>query len=344
MAGSDGKTLIEGIYFDGRSSARHPAFIALTNGAISITFASGKVIHSPIDAVKFLPRIGKSLSTVHFPDGSSFETDSPDFDSQMKRSRKNRFVAWLEARWISALSLALGTAVLLLLFYRLFLPYFADRVTSLLPHQVSEKISLATEQSLEDSRMVAASELSLKFRERVQRIFARLQRQFPRMKLVLELRRGPGFGANAFALPNGTIYVTDEIVAKLPVDDELLAVLFHEVGHVVNRHGLRTMIEDFGISTINSALSGEVLWTALPNDLLASGYSRNFEREADLFSAMELKKLGLAPRLLAEALRNIEGTQRAQSEVFDPLSSHPSTAERVKWLTSMDADPKTGVH
>lgn len=52
----------------------------------------------------------------------------------------------------------------------------------------------------------------------------------------------PQIGANAFALPDGTLVVTDELVELAgDNDDEVLAVLAHELGHIHERHGLRLL-------------------------------------------------------------------------------------------------------
>ena len=49
---------------------------------------------------------------------------------------------------------------------------------------------------------------------------------------------------NAFAYPNGKIYITDELIQDLETtDDELAAILAHEIGHVVNRHSIKGLVE-----------------------------------------------------------------------------------------------------
>ena len=60
----------------------------------------------------------------------------------------------------------------------------------------------------------------------------------------LEVRSAPQIGANAFALPSGIIVVTDELVALSEDDDELAAVIAHELGHVHHRHIMRTVIQN----------------------------------------------------------------------------------------------------
>lgn len=51
--------------------------------------------------------------------------------------------------------------------------------------------------------------------------------------------------ANAFALPSGTLILTDDLVKLAKTDNHLMAVLAHELGHVQARHGLRLVIQAF---------------------------------------------------------------------------------------------------
>jgi Zn-dependent protease with chaperone function len=85
---------------------------------------------------------------------------------------------------------------------------------------------------------------------------------------------------NAFALPGGTIVVTDEMVAAVGSDDELLAVLDHEIGHVRGRHAMRRCCR-VPASPKMTALAGDAVGVtfAVSADemLLQSGYSRKFE-------------------------------------------------------------------
>jgi Zn-dependent protease with chaperone function len=56
----------------------------------------------------------------------------------------------------------------------------------------------------------------------------------------LLLKANRNSAANAFALPNGRVVVTDELVELLKNDsDALRAVLLHEIGHVQHHHSIR---------------------------------------------------------------------------------------------------------
>jgi len=113
------------------------------------------------------------------------------------------------------------------------------------------------------------------------------------LNIRVQFRGGGDIGANAFALPDGTVVFTDEIVHLAHNDDELLAVFAHEIGHVKYRHGLRATIQGSVLSFAVGMLVGDVsaaadMLAALPLLLTTSSYSRDFEREADANSLVFL--------------------------------------------------------
>ncbi|MCK7469253.1 MAG: M48 family metallopeptidase [Desulfosudis oleivorans] len=85
--------------------------------------------------------------------------------------------------------------------------------------------------------------------------------------------------------------------ASPAADDELLAVLAHEAGHVAHRHGVQRIIQDsllaFAISAVTGDASGtSQLFLGLPVMLTELAYSRDFEREADRYALDTLRSPG----------------------------------------------------
>jgi Zn-dependent protease with chaperone function len=82
--------------------------------------------------------------------------------------------------------------------------------------------------------------------------------------------------------------ITDDLVKIAKSDDEIIAVLAHEIGHVRGRHALRQLLQAAGISALAVAVLGDVssfsaILGAAPA-LLHAKHSRDFEREADTFA------------------------------------------------------------
>jgi predicted Zn-dependent protease len=150
--------------------------------------------------------------------------------------------------------------------------------------------------------------------------------------LRLEFRASP-IGANAFALPSGIIVVTDDLVKLARNDQQVLAVLAHEIGHVRYRHTMRRLLQSSATALIIAAVTGDIASTtslaaSAPALLLQTRYSRDYEREADAFAIDLLQKTGIGAQHFAAILARLEGKNRGRGFMPTFLSSHPPTAER----------------
>lgn len=152
----------------------------------------------------------------------------------------------------------------------------------------------------------------------------------------LEFRDAPGVGANAFAIPGGTIVVTDQLVKALVDFREFDAVVAHEIGHERQRHALRQTLRGSIVAIVAAFFAGDVssagaVVIAVPTFLLTSHYSREFEDEADRYAFDLLAERGESPHWFAAAMRHIEAEhptrRRAQASY---LSSHPDTEARIE--------------
>ena len=145
-------------------------------------------------------------------------------------------------------------------------------------------------------------------------------------------------GSNAFALPDGTIVITDALVNKLEDSPEaLLAILLHEIGHVEKNHGLRLIVESLGVGIIFYYIVGDIpglteLITGSAFNLIQSSFSRSMEIEADEYSLESLEKLGLSRDLFVYAMRSIvdENDSISGSNILSYLSTHPGIEERIE--------------
>jgi len=147
---------------------------------------------------------------------------------------------------------------------------------------------------------------------------------------------------NAFALPNGQLYVTRGLLGLANDSAEVASVISHEMAHVIARHAA-TREEQARktelISNVNDMLSDpQVGAMALARSKIAlASFSRSQEFEADSIGVGIAARSGFDPfgasRLLASMGHNAE--LRAAIHGGDPrsldfLSSHPATPERVK--------------
>jgi Zn-dependent protease with chaperone function len=137
---------------------------------------------------------------------------------------------------------------------------------------------------------------------------------------------------NAFAAPGGFIVLNRGMVEKMETEDQLAAVLAHEMTHVAERHSTRAIFRAFAVRALLSLLIGDVsaLLVEVGGRLGDLHYSRTDEDEADRQGQRAMAKAGFDPLGMAEML----GTpaQQAEGKLQLPayLSSHPDPAERVR--------------
>ncbi len=152
--------------------------------------------------------------------------------------------------------------------------------------------------------------------------------------IILEFRSWTD--PNAFAIPGGVVVVTDQMLALMNTDDEFSAVMAHEIGHLEERHGIRSVLQQGGAWLVVSLLVGDTsglsyIATALPATLVDSAYSRGFEREADVYAFARLRKMLISPRAFAALMRKMQAqAESGGSGALKYFSSHPPTDERIE--------------
>jgi predicted Zn-dependent protease len=160
---------------------------------------------------------------------------------------------------------------------------------------------------------------------------------------------------NAFALPGGYIYINRGLMVYLDNEEELAAVLAHEVGHVTARHAVRQKTQ----TTTNSILAQLAYVTTGSADLaqasnmygtsLVRGYGREMELEADGEGAEYLHNAGYDPNALLDVigvLKDQEDYQRArakasgrQPQSYHGLySTHPRNDKRLQQVIRTAAE------
>jgi predicted Zn-dependent protease len=151
---------------------------------------------------------------------------------------------------------------------------------------------------------------------------------------------------NAFACPGGTVLVTRGLLRKATSEDEVAAILAHEIAHVTLRHGVEAiqqanLLQAFDYLAAGAAqatMSAEDLQklTAVFDDsvkdvvetLITSGYSREAEAAADQLGRTFLAGTGYDPQALSRVLRNMADVG-GDGGMF---ATHPAPADRVDSL------------
>lgn len=139
---------------------------------------------------------------------------------------------------------------------------------------------------------------------------------------------------NAFALPGGRIGVNSGMLQVAETDDQLAAVLGHEVAHVVARHVSEQLSRSAAIQTALGAAGmtegavGAVVQLATGVGQLS--FSREAEAEADRIGLEFMARAGYDPRGAVQLWQNMEAATAGGGQPPEFLSTHPNPGNRVE--------------
>jgi Zn-dependent protease with chaperone function len=308
------------------------------SGAI---FASG-----PFSHIKISDRVGSIPRHITFPDQSVFETSDNDTVDNMVRPyarRHSRIIHGLERFHPRLLIFVALVVAFCFALYRFAMPVLVEVAVAVTPPVVPQLLSKSVLVSL-DQTLFEPTKLSVERQKALSDQFAKITALTPRgmaalapapdaRAYTLNFRGGGSIGPNAFALPDGTVVLTDELVDLAKDDEMVLGVLAHEIGHVDHQHSLRQLYRAAGVTALIMLIGGDI--GSGTEDILIQGsalvslsYSRSAEAEADRYSVELMHKAGHDPTAIArffELMRDKLG----DTSKGDFLSTHPATPERI---------------
>lgn len=321
--------------YDGHSAAQYLVHFRIdADGQLVIEYADGEELAGPAAAVRVSSRVAHTRRTLWLPDGRQLQTDHNDAIDQLfpDRGGLEALVHLLEQRWPIALGSVAVIIVSVIMLYLVAIPWAADRAAELVPISWEQEAGEHTLAALE-SFGFNETQLPPERQQALQASFNRFVSELPERRdyrLLLRDWDAP----NAFALPGGSVVFTDDLLVLLDTDEEFLAVLAHEIGHLEHRHVLRSVLRSTSVAVLTAIVFGDVggassLIIAVPSTLVYSSYSREFERDADAYAFAALRRRGLSPGAFASAMRKLAQSTGDLPEDWSYLSSHPQTSERI---------------
>ena len=143
---------------------------------------------------------------------------------------------------------------------------------------------------------------------------------------------------NAFALPGGKIFLTAGLMDRMTNERQMAAVLGHETGHCCERHNVKQMERQLGVSVV-AQIAGQVFSeSSLPVGDIAKivgamtnlKYSRNDEYEADQLGIEYMSRAGYNPWGMVELLTVLKNlSEREPGSLEEMFSTHPLTDNRI---------------
>jgi len=355
-------------WFDGKTAKPHDVSVSAAGGQVLI---QGDQLDLSFEASKidWPERTRVATRTLRLPDGSTLHAPAgEDFNALAKASGHTETAV---VRWQQSLPLALVAFVLVIACvvggYLWGLPVATRVALNFVPHWVDEKIGESFLESF-GAKMIRPSELPEEKQQELTEQFAAMvadsypNGDAPIYKVIFKKSQ---VGPNAFALPGGTIIMTDQLVELSDDDDNndmVLGVLGHELGHVEDRHGMQMVGQVVFVGLFTSLAFGDYsdLIATIPVLLGQSAYSRAFEHDADTKAIDMLLKSNRSPAAMADFFRKIDpfvksDTKNNKSQDHSHngknddddaswqdwgvlISSHPASAERIKRFEAAGKD------
>lgn len=176
--------------------------------------------------------------------------------------------------------------------------------------------------------------------ERLQRIASRITAVCDRRELFYRFRviedKEDKDMVNAVSLPGGYVYVFKNLMKVADKDDELAAVVGHEVAHIVARHSIKRLQAIWGYTFLTALAAGTrdagfAQGAQLAYLQLLSGYSQQDELIADKLGARYTKRAGYDPEAMLTFLEKLQKRHKKEpARALSYFKTHPYGSERVR--------------
>ncbi|PKM23118.1 MAG: peptidase M48 [Gammaproteobacteria bacterium HGW-Gammaproteobacteria-14] len=150
---------------------------------------------------------------------------------------------------------------------------------------------------------------------------------------------------NAFAVPGGVVGMNAGLITNAHQEDEVAAVIAHEIAHISQRHFVRRYADSQRLNRAMLAAMLASIAVAIAGDgdagmagLMASqaaviqqqlAYSRHHEREADRVGMQTLVNAGMDPQAMPRFFERLQRNRQFAGRPLEFLSTHPITEERI---------------
>jgi beta-barrel assembly-enhancing protease len=160
---------------------------------------------------------------------------------------------------------------------------------------------------------------------------------------------------NAFAAPGGVVGVNTGLILNTRSESEFASVIAHEVSHVTQRHGARSveagnkMSIPMAVAMVGAILAGianpqlgqaAIAAVSAGGQQMALNFTRANEQEADRIGMQVLARSGYDPRSMADFFERLQTVNRYNdpSAVPEYLRTHPVTINRIAEARSLSAN------
>ncbi len=323
---------LSAIYYDGKSSVRNAVTVQFFDTGLVFTHGEIQSVwkYEEIKAIRGVGAI--TLNSLKEEEGSLVLQATPETESVLTRivvlgSNPNAGSRKLIAGLLVSLAVVMGTGGLI---YFYFSEVAVQSLVKMIPRTWDQQIDLyAMAESTELRKGCHSPESDAALLKIVNQVTQNIKPKIPFKVSVIDLPI-----VNAIALPGGTIFFFRGFVEKMESESELGGVLAHEIQHVIQRHGTRSLLRGGFASAFLLLMTGTSTssFSSLFKIYLLQ-YSREAEEEADQKAIELLTERGMDPTGLAKALSHLQKEPKFAGALAY-LSTHPDTTSRIQSLQS----------
>lgn len=332
---------MEATFYDGKVAVAQPVRLSTIDGYLLIERLHD-TLQYPVSEVIVREPVGNAPRALELSDLGRLEIPVQDgLDNFLSSlSHQDGWLVRIQGNWKVATLTTFLIVALGMLFYLKGLPLVSAGLAQKVPVNYLKTLDQRSLESM-DKALFAKSEVTEGRQARIQEQFddlVSLLRTDPDLNIPdeldykLEFRRMRDI-PNAMALPAGTLILLDGLVLEL-TDSEILAVLCHELGHVVHRHALTQIVRSSIIGLAFAFTVGDFsfIGSSMVLGVADLAMNRDMERQADEFSVRAFASAGekLEPLLkVHEKLMKLTNESgESDSKVEGYFRSHPPGAER----------------
>lgn len=320
-------------YCSGQRLKREPAKVYIQQ-AYLLVILDEQVQHIPLNTIGHGEVLGDAPIVLHLACGATLEFDQTTCKETLQQWKllspscfeKITSKAFI---WMSCTLAAIAVASVTYLYA---LPAVGGWIAFKLPQSTLDTVFGNTLPVL-DEFLFTPSTLPEPERARHRTELVKLLGSNPDLSHIKLEFRSLDSAPNAFALPDGTIVLTDELERLLSAE-QVAGVLAHEIGHIAMRHSARQIIQNATTSTLLLAFTGDVslIFTAVLTQIADQHYSREFEREADAFAIDLFLEQGRDLAALEQLHNTLANLDKSPNTTPSYLSSHPGAEERIRMI------------
>jgi beta-barrel assembly-enhancing protease len=329
-------TKLTGTYYDGQSSLGHKATVDIEKYELYFEVKDSRAQFSWLEkAIEYKNLGGNVIQLTYLNEHGNQELFETTIDDPIELQKAKDALYFLQRDVTSKLlfhnlkaiiPIFIAVFGIMALAYFYAIPYGAEKI--------AENTALSVENELGDLISTSFSKSMKIDTIRTEKLMAFYKKLNHHSKYNIRLHVvNDDETVNAFAIPGGKIYVFSGLLKEIKKPEQLISLLYHEMGHIEHKHSLKHIYRSLSRSLILSALLNDIngisnIIIENANMLLQLKYSKELESDADKYSleSMYKEKIDINGFTgLFEILEKESG--EGPPEI---LSTHPLNKNRIK--------------